>query len=235
MIGIGVNLWSQQNGEAVLFISGSAPILAQTFTGDDLSDFVTWGSATAPEGETLTGASPVQEMNLNGAGWVPYSPPPSLPDLQTVGIRETWAVVGDTVPARTFFSVLRTTVHVAPVAGTLAAVNETQGDGIPPVNLAAGFTGQALVYTSNQPWATVSGSVLTIADEVRAGTVRITATNSGGSAFVDLSVTIAAPVPETDVWIVVNGDGQSTIVQFIAIPPTMTVVSNGDGQSTVSF
>ena len=86
------------------------------------------------------------------------------------------------------------TVRLAPpVAGSLTAVNEPQGSGKPTVNLAAGFTGQNLAYTSDQAWATVSGSTLTISDEVRTGTVQITAENSGGSAFVDLSVTIAAP------------------------------------------
>lgn len=87
--------------------------------------------------------------------------------------------------------------RVPPIAGTLAAVNETVGSGQPTVNLAAGFTGNGLRYTSDQPWATVplTGSVLTILDELRDDTVAITATNSGGSVTVDLSVTIAKRAP----------------------------------------
>lgn len=84
--------------------------------------------------------------------------------------------------------------HAAPVAGTLVAVSTVQGSGTPQVNLSAGFTGDDLGFSEAVNWASISGSVLTIADEVRNVTLPITATNSGGAATVDLSVEITAPV-----------------------------------------
>lgn len=106
-----MRLGSRRVGASGPAITGTPPELSQTITGNDLSVHVTWGSATAPDGETLTGGSPVREMNINGAGWVAYVPTTTLVDLETAQIRETWAVVGDTVPARTFNSALRTTVR----------------------------------------------------------------------------------------------------------------------------
>lgn len=85
--------------------------------------------------------------------------------------------------------------HAPPVAGTLVPVVGILGDGHISVNLSVGFTGAALIFSENVPWAQITGSVLTIDDAPRDESVTITATNSGGQASLDLSVTIAeAPV-----------------------------------------
>ncbi|MGC3940446.1 BspA family leucine-rich repeat surface protein [Roseobacter sp. EG26] len=123
---------------------------------------------------------------ISGATAASYTPVAGQ-DLQT--IRYAPNVNGEDV-----LSLGHTVRHAPPVAGSLAAVVETQGTGTPTVNLAAGFTGSNLIYSENVAWAVITGSTLTINDELRTDTLRITATNSGGSAEVDLSVTITAPV-----------------------------------------
>ncbi|MEM9239726.1 MAG: hypothetical protein AAGB07_07075 [Pseudomonadota bacterium] len=107
-------------------------------------------------------------------------------DLSLLRLR----VTKDGVDSYSLYTVVR---HAPPTALGLAPVVSTQGDGTPIVNLAAGFSGQSLNYTSDQPWATVAGSNLTIADEERMGTVLVTAENSGGSVSTALTVTISEP------------------------------------------
>ena len=83
--------------------------------------------------------------------------------------------------------------HAPPTAGSLVPVTQVQGSGAVAVNLAAGFTGQALVYSESANWASIAGDILTIADEERIADLAIVATNSGGFATLTLSVSITAP------------------------------------------
>ena len=80
--------------------------------------------------------------------------------------------------------------HQAPIAGTLTPVVEVEGNGTPTVNLTTGFVGDGLIFSESVNWADVTGNILTIDDAERDDVVTITATNSGGQATVDLSVTI---------------------------------------------
>lgn len=136
-------------------------------------------------GETIVHRWLLGGVPIAGADGDTYSP---IVAQDTQSLRYSPTVDGEAVNTSSY-----TIRRIPPVAGALAAVNETVGSGQPTVNLAAGFTGNGLLYTSDQPWATVplTGSVLTILDELRDDTVTIAASNSGGSATVDLSVTIA--------------------------------------------
>jgi hypothetical protein len=95
--------------------------------------------------------------------------------------------------------------YAPPVAGELQAVREVQGSGTPTVNVAAGFTGDDLTYSSPVSWVTVSGSTATIADELRSVMAPIVATNSGGSVTVDLPVSINPRAP-LDIHVSTTGD-----------------------------
>lgn len=196
MIGIGVGITGQQLGDVIgqiitLAEGGVTPATSALTVGQALDDTTNWATfLNAANYASIEGTIVSAVADFTGASVGDATT--AFADLDTN--RFAIVVTDSEGNVRTFNAGSRTVRHIAPVAGTLAPVNEAQGSGTPTVALAAGFTGQALEYTSNQAWATVSGSTLTIADEVRTGTVQITATNSGGAAFVDLSVTIAAPV-----------------------------------------
>lgn len=124
--------------------------------------------------------------------------------------------------------------RVPPVAGTLSAVDEIIGSGDITVNLAAGFAGNGLRYTSDQTWATVplTGNILTIGTDVaRDDTVTITATNSGGSATVPLSVTISQRPAQT-IHVATTGNdttGDGTLASpFATVDAALTGVIPGD-------
>lgn len=143
--------------------------------------------------------------------------------------------------------------YAPPVAGSLAAVNETLGTGAPTVNVAAGFTGSDLTYTEGVAWASISGSTLTINDEARSEVLTITATNSGGAATVDLSVTIAPSGENTILWpadTAVGAGGAATtlpdgtygeftvsggILTANTTPTTIGTYDTGSGVQVVSY
>jgi len=163
-----------------------------------LTNNPTYGQ-TAQDGVQLTAvASNLDELTVTGYQWrtvesattlssvATYTPNGSVIDLDNLYCVVT---LSDASTINTSTYVVR---YAPPVAGSLVGVNETQGIGTPTVNLAAGFTGSGLVYTENASWASITGSSLTIDDAVRTDTITITATNSGGAATVDLSVTISS-------------------------------------------
>ncbi|WP_375227488.1 hypothetical protein [Roseobacter sp. S98] len=117
--------------------------------------------------------------------------------------------------------------YAIPIAGALVAVEEIQGNGEPVVNLAAGFTGDDLTYSESVAWSSIAGSALTISDALRDDTVTITATNSGGSATVDLSVRIEDFLTITD-----SGTSQavltlSNIPADADLVPATTIIIDG--------
>lgn len=193
-IGSGAVPRRRQSGRKLdVFITASVvPASSVLAAGQALRDTENWVAFTAPSNySTSAGGQTIASVVVNYIGDTQNANGPLTEgnlNLFSVTVTDT----GGT--QRTFTVQPRVVLSGAPVAVTLAAVTAVQGIGAPTVNLSAGFAGSNLIYTSDQSWATVSGSVLTIADEVRSGTVRITATNSGGSAFIDLSVTITAPV-----------------------------------------
>ncbi len=121
---------------------------------------------------------------IEGADGASYIP---LADQDFEALRYVPLVNGDAVTSPAY-----TVRHAPPIAGTLAPVSEILGSGTPTVNLTAGFTGEALSFSEFVPWAQIDGTILTIDDALRNDIVTITATNSGGQASVDLSVTISA-------------------------------------------
>jgi len=116
--------------------------------------------------------------------------------------------------------------HAPPTATLLQPIHETQGSGTLQVNLAAGFSGLGLVFDAAADWATVSGSILTIADEVRDDVVQITAANSGGAAQLNLYVTLVAPIAQTA--FVDNQDGTVALAS-LGTPAAAVFSDNGDG------
>lgn len=84
--------------QAVPEITGTAPSLAAMTEGTTLDDAVTWGSAAPPDGETMTGGSPVREMSIDGAAWATYVGSTAPTAGQTARVRETWETVEGTGP-----------------------------------------------------------------------------------------------------------------------------------------
>jgi len=113
---------------------------------------------------------------------------------------------------------------IAPVAFSLSDLVVTQGTGPFFVDLTLGFSGGDLSYETDQDWATIDGTILIIEDVARVNDVTITATNSKGSARLDLSVTIAPalirPQPFSDAdWSLKNlGTGTSVELIINALP-----------------
>ncbi len=147
-------------------------------------------------GETVVHRWTLNDVPIAGENGPSYFVPsvnsPDVNDLDVLRYAPTVDGVDVESPAQTIR-------RVPPTAGTLAAVNETQGNGTPTVTLSSGFSGGGLVYTVNVNWVTVSGNVLTIDDVVRDDVVTVTASNSGGAATVDLSVVISeVSFPTTD-------------------------------------
>lgn len=167
-------------------------------------------------GVVLSGASPIEvlvQWRRDGANIaspegteLPYEIVASdqgtvIDAVVTVGAEAPVQVLGVSIPA----------VLLAPVATGFAPIVEEQSAGSVVVDISQGFTGDNLQYVSDGSIGTLAGSILTIGlGELFSGTTEITATNAAGSATVDLSVTIEAAVPPSDVTVTQNG----TLVGF---------------------
>lgn len=141
-------------------ITGTAPSLAAMTEGDTLDAAVTWGSATPPSGETMTGASPVRQMSIDGAAWTAYVGSTAPTAGQTARVRETWETVEGTGP--TTFTSNQVTVAASTDQLTITDFNEAS-DTLDLTSTEAGTC-----YYGIYPSGTVSGDI-TVADMV-AGT-----------------------------------------------------------------
>ncbi|ARE40922.1 hypothetical protein RGUI_2781 [Rhodovulum sp. P5] len=162
-------------------VTGTGPSInaALLGTGVALSGPVTWGSYTAAHGGTLTGA--VQEMQIDGGGWVAYVGTTTYTLGQTVEVRETLGFVG--APD---YSLTRRASGVRDEVPTLAIPDQSfaygQAVSIDLAALAGGTNLRDWTY-SGPSWLTLSGSTLAgVAPSADVSTsATVTVSNSEGT------------------------------------------------------
>ncbi len=130
-------------------------------------------------------------VEIPGATWTVYIPGPA-DDLTGLSCRVTASNAAGSLSAETEVQAL---TRVAPVVqGGLADVSYTQGSGPQDLDAAAAFAGEALVFSVTGGGAGIdpaTGQVSLPTDAVRDGeTVRVVASNSGGSAEASFRITI---------------------------------------------
>lgn len=163
--------------------------------------------STLTGGEVVVHRWTLNDVLISGANTDSYTP---VADNDLGALR-----YAPTVNGATIRSAAHTIRHAPPVAGALAPVTGTQGSIALQVDVASGFVGDDLSYSEDVPWASISGSLLTITDALRSDRVAITATNSGGSAEVDLIVTIT-PEASSVASFTANSDGTARLMSFAA-------------------
>lgn len=176
------------------------PASSVLVAGNALENTVNWSDFLDPANYATTAAgATIASVQVNYIGDT-ASPTELLADGDTNAFSMT---VTDTMgTSRTFTVIPRTVVHAAPTAfGTPADQFFSAGTGIQTYDVSSGFTGSALSYridsitgVSINPASGVMSFDTDVMAAQSSTSILVTATNSGGSAFVDLSVTIAAPV-----------------------------------------
>lgn len=186
---------------------GQAAQIGQELTGSILG---LEGEETIVHGWSVSGSIVVGETDST------YTP---VADDDTSSVQYSPTINGDTIESDSY--IVR---YAPPIAGSLTAVSEYQGNGSVVVNLSPGFTGSDLSYSVDVAWATVNGSNLTINDELRTDTVEIIATNSGGEASLTLSVDITE---EPDVGVTPADYSVSTVAEWDAVLGNSTAILDG--------
>jgi hypothetical protein len=160
---------------------------------------------TLAGGETVVHRWTLSDVLISGADTNSYIP---VADNDLGILRYAPIVNGATIRSAAY-----TVRHAPPVAGSLAPVTGTQGGAALQVNVASGFVGDNLAYSEDVPWASISGTTLTISDEVRSDQVTITATNSGGFAMINLNVTVTSEAFPAASF-TANPDGTATLASI---------------------
>lgn len=197
-IGVGTQRLRQRNGSPIS--ATVAPAFEDMVPGQAVNTIANYADITDPLNYQSEGATVVTaRVQINGVDVGAGTD--TISDGDAVSV-----LVTDSLARTRAWFIDNNVTYPAPVAGSLAAVVETQDVGQTVlVNVAAGFTGDALQYSvPASAWYGLAGSTLTInLDDPRTATIPITVTNSGGSAQVDLSVTInpllvqlAAPIAD---------------------------------------
>ncbi|MEP1611118.1 MAG: hypothetical protein ABJL72_04270 [Roseobacter sp.] len=164
----------------------------------------------ALDGQLLTAvpSAPLDSQNwqVNGVDIPGATDLTYRPALGVDGVADTDAIrLRGVLGGQAFFSFSYILRRPAPVFTGYEPVEEIAADGPFQVALATGFTGAGLSFESSEAWAEVVSGNLSLAAELRSGTIIVTASNSGGSASGSMQINLTER-PNATLYVATTGD-----------------------------